>query len=328
MKRFIFKSGFFLLAGIMVFAPITLLNRTVISRIMEVRRFSLGTDIKTMIMGDSHPAASLDPALLPGSVNVSKALENFFCSYYKLKMLLDANPGIRNVILGFSYHNVSRYHENYLFRDREASTVLSRYFVLLDDDGIKKISCPTQEFVVNYLKFKIGVPIEIFNNIDLLKNFFGSPQLSNYPFWGTYYASGNTNLDSELIDKKIRRYFYGADGRYIGTSGLMVEYLEKIAGLCETRGVDLFLFNSPLHPEFRKYVPNEVRRDFEDIKEKILKAHPRVCYIDLSEYPLQDSQYGDGDHTNCHGAEIVTRLVSEAQERAIMPAGVSAHSSY
>src|SRR6266545_1841324 len=74
--------------------------------ILNSKLFILNSDVHGLIIGDSHTMTSLNPGMLPSFVNFSQMVESYFYTYYKLKHLLEKNPQIKTVVLGYSYHNL------------------------------------------------------------------------------------------------------------------------------------------------------------------------------------------------------------------------------
>jgi len=307
MSPFIRKLIIFLLVGLLLAMATSVVMKCVYTRLTNEGVFRLDESVRTIVIGDSHPKTALDPDVLADAVNTADSLENFFCSYYKLRRLLDANPSVRNVVLGFSFHNVSMHHEKILFNDECTQKLLATYFLLLDAEAIGRIRSFSKPFLINYLKYRAGVPIEIYKDDDLLRNLFGPVKFSRFPFAGGFYLSTKSNLSPDFIKKKIDVYFYDGGAEYMGTSPMMIEYLEKIIALCAERNVRLYLFNGPLHPEFRRLIPAESLNDLNALKERLLAEHPHVTYLDMVGYPLEDFQYGDGDHVNKLGSDALSR---------------------
>lgn len=309
MKPFARRLITFLLIGVLLIVAISVGMKCLYARLTCEAVFRLDESVRTIVVGDSHPKTAINPDILADTVNTADSLENYFCSFYKLRRLLDANPNLQNVILGFSYHNISKHHEKILFDDESTQKLLATYFLLFDREAICRIRSLSKPFLINYLKYHVGVPIEIYKDDDLLKNLFGPVQFARYPFAGGFYLSTNSNLSPDFIRKKIDVYFYDGGADYVGTSKMMIEYLEKIIALCAERNVRLYLFNGPLHPTFRELIPAESLNDLNALKDRLLAEHPHVTYLDMVDFPLEDSQYGDGDHVNRLGSDAVSRDV-------------------
>ena len=268
--------------------------------------------VSTIIVGDSHTQTALNPALLANSVNISISDENYLYSYAKLRMLLQHNK-VDTVVLGFSWHNILRRSERFVF-DRSANAFfLDNYFMLLDPDVIADIADYNSNFLSAYMKYVCGIPAQIYSNDLAFKQALGGRlQRRDFKFIGRYYHSDKSVISSSIVQQRIRDLFYSNEncGKYAGTSPLMLKYLFLIAGLCEKMNVRLVLFNAPVYPDYKVRIPGEAVQDFESVKKKLFAAYPAIEYLDLSGLPLDPSCYGDGDHVNALGAAIVTEHFS------------------
>lgn len=132
MLRLLGKIILFVLIILFVISPVILVNKSVVYSALNSDAFKLAPNINTLIVGDSHSWLSLDPNIITGSVNVSESGECIFYTYYKLKYFIKQNPGVlRNVILAFSYHNISKkYQEGFLFEEIKSSSSMEKYYLI------------------------------------------------------------------------------------------------------------------------------------------------------------------------------------------------------
>ena len=108
------------------------------------------------------------------------------------------------------------------------------------------------------------------------------------------------------MDAKVRLYFQDEKETYSGVSTLMVEYLKRIIQLCEEHGVDLTLYNAPLHASFKSRIPGQAITDFAQVRDQLLARFPKLHYVDHVDESLPNESFGDGDHVNSLGAAVVT----------------------
>ena len=108
MKFFIKKTLIFiclpLLALIFIISTLNFINYNR----AYTKRFDKSST--TVFCGDSHIELAINDSLMRNSVNVAKSSESFYFSYYKLKVMLNKNPSIKQVYLGISYHSLSSYY--------------------------------------------------------------------------------------------------------------------------------------------------------------------------------------------------------------------------
>jgi hypothetical protein len=90
----------------------------------------------------------------------------------------------------------------------------------------------------------------------------------------------------------------------------MSGWLWRILATCEARNIRVVLVNTPVHPRYRRRVPQSLVDAYDTTLHKALRAFPRTRYVDLSALPLEEDFYYDGDHVNSRGALIVTRILA------------------
>lgn len=282
---------------------------------MRGNGFKLAPNINTLIVGDSHTETSLDPSFLPGSVNVSASGESIFFTYYKLKYFLMQNPGVvHNVILAFSYHNISKkYQEDYLFDDIKASYSMGNYYNYLDYSGKIKLvdSRNLNNFVVYSLKNELGFPLMEYkegNTLKLLfKNYIKSSEIEGF---GGFHAYENSDLDQNKTKLKIKLYYFDDNENYAGYSQIMIDSLDNIASMCAKDHIRLYLYNAPLNLAYRHQVPVAAYDGYDKVVKSLMDRYFNVTLLDFSKEPLGDSFFLDGDHVNKIGAIAVSRKLS------------------
>lgn len=281
------------------------------SLLSDDKVFKLDQQVSVMFVGDSHAETAFNPQLIKNSDSIAKSGENYFYSYYKLKHFLDYNPQVRTIVLGHSYHNITKeYQDAFLTGDKASAS--EAYFWLIDQEGRKNLRPQGTGYLVNILKYQYGIPLQFYRNSMMQKMMTGRvlrrPDIS---FYGGYNPIDRSNLEQRFIEKKVSSYFFDTYGNYTGTSPVMVEYLDRIAGLCSRRGIRLYLVNLPLHPYYRKRVPDAAIADFTDVSALLRRKFPHLILIDWSRLNLEDRMYYDGDHVNAHGAALVSRMMAQ-----------------
>jgi len=251
-----------------------------------LKGYKLDSNIREIFIGDSHITAAIDDNLIKNSKNLSQNAEAFLYSYFKLKVILESNPEIERVYLGYSYHNISSYQKGLY-----SNFIYSRYFFILPlTERIKLVKGNIREFPLYLIIIiKSGV-----------KNLLTK---GDYTFLTDYVeAYENRSASKESMDKIINYYFY-TNGKLKDLSTINLFYFHKIIHLCKTYDVELIIINTPLHSYFRSKIPNYYinnYNDFIDINQ--LKV------IDLSTLPLNDECFWpDGDHLSKKGRLLISK---------------------
>jgi hypothetical protein len=246
-----------------------------------------------VIVGDSHTAWAIDAAGIPGVQNVSHNAEGYKYTYAKLRHLLDAEPGVKRIYLGFSFHNLSSYYDEYIAGPTFRSFV-ERYLSVLS-------LADYAELVRNDVRH---AP-DLFTKV--VRNGFASGLKRECTLYGRFSDEPMTAVFSLSSTERRIHAQYFEDGKLRGESRLNVEYLGKIIELVRERGVELVILNTPLHPEYVRRVP----REFRDAFDRYVQDHHLVVF-DFRDLALTDAEFlPDGDHTNYRGAALTSRRFAE-----------------
>lgn len=284
MKRFIIRL-------ILFFAlPLGLLVAGHIIAIKKVNSYHPEKNISICFIGDSHIQKAIDDKLVPNSKNFGKSAEQYLHSYYKIKLLLRDKQQIKKIYLGFSYHNLSSYSDEFIDGEKTAF-VGPKYFFLLPKKEQFEMLKSAQENRNVLLK-------------NLVKELVNSnlKKTKNLEFIGFYLNKfKNSSADVKSINKRIRQHFY-KENKIIPFSEKNIYYLNRIVELCKKNNVELEIINAPLHPIYKSKIPEKYIHYYDNFcKKNNLKV------LDFSEMKLlEDCYIFDGDHVSSKGSEILT----------------------
>ena len=293
---FLKRLGWFVLIpalGIMLSIPVLdFLNKTKLNGY----RVKPGTEI--LLAGDSHISTSLDDRIIPHSVNMALPAEPYYLTFFKLRAVLQTNPGIRKVILGFSYHNLSAYLDSNLY-GKKGEAITANYFLMLPHSD--------QWMLVRNFSGNLGPYFK-----EVLKS--GSKNAlkpaGRQSFSGQF---DNVFTSSHAVDSSMAkrvRYQYYSEGSLAGFSELNMAWLDSIVGLCKTQEVELIFLNTPMHARYRSDIPAPFQKRYHDMLERY-----GLPVIDLEADTMEDDRYTpDGDHLSAKGA----REISTAFPKTLM----------
>lgn len=295
MKLFV-KNIFAFFIIPLIFLIISLL---IISFISTKINYKLDNGVTEIYIGDSHIQCAINDSLLKNSKNVSEGSESFYFSYYKLKKLIEENQNIERVYLGFSYHSLSNYNDEFI-SGKYASSVLPRYIYILPfKEKLKRVNWDFK----NLSSFIKPLFPEGYNYLFKNLNFFSACGYKN--------EFTNVMASKSSMDKRLRFQYY-TDEKINKFSEINLLYLDKIINLIKTTKIDLLFLNTPLHPYYESKIPkNYITRYNEIVKLKNLKV---INFNDLS---FSDSSFlPDGDHVSVKGAyQITNELLRGKHER-------------
>ncbi len=251
--------------------------------------YKMDARITDLVIGDSHTQCAINDDLASNWKNVSERSESFYFSYYKLEGLIEENPSIERVYLGFSYHSLSEYYDKFIDGEYSAG-VSSKYFYML----------PVKE------KLKL-----IYWNVDRLPAMCGgifseSAKLLFVHEPVSFGAYSNdftgTMVSNSALEKRLKFQFY-TDERINDFSQINQLYLDRIIKLCASKEVELVFLNTPLHLNYRRGIPEVYIDKYDDL---LSQYHMKA--IDFSCLSLNDSCFvPDGDHVSRMGADITTK---------------------
>jgi hypothetical protein len=290
MKRFLHKTLLFGAGPALVSIGLLLTDRS--------PPFTMDCSIDTIIIGDSHCQCAIDDAHLFGVTNLSMNSEGYLFSYAKLRFLLQDNPGIKIVLVGFSFHNLSSYYDEYLW-GRQSQVPVRRYAQLLTISEKSALIIRSPDTVVSLLRGSLPtwIPAEESN-----------PRL---PFLGAFEP---INTEKPLNKESMlgrARYQYYAGNNVAAFSVFNRRYLDKIVQLCREQEKRLIFLNTPLHATYRDLVPDIYKTEYESLRQSY-----GVEVIDFHDLALSDDCFlPDGDHVNSLGAQRVTDYLARATSR-------------
>lgn len=288
MYQFLKKALLFLGFGIFMFTTVfcffSIMNKT------DLEQYKLKLETADILIGDSHVENGLNDDALKGFVNLAHYAESYYLSYYKLKLLLEHNPQIQNVYLGYSFHNLSNYYDDFI-SGKYANAVSSEYFFILPLFEQAQCMFWNLQSLSTYMNksFEYGYK----NLVDT----------NNVSFMGGYQNSYfNTFANVPAIDRRINAQFY-KDGDIREFSSINLDYLNRIIKLCKLEDIDLYFMNMPLQQYYRMKLPEVYIHKYHEI---INDNHIQV--IDLSNLTLKDDCFMvDGDHVSKKGAQQTTK---------------------
>ena len=253
------------------------------------KRYELKDQDFTVFIGDSHIRSSLNDNLVKNHVNLSLDAETFYFSYFKLKLLLRENSHVKRVYLGFGYHSLSSFYDDFI-TGNNSKIISSNYFFIL----------PVKEQIKYMFWNRMELPSYMRTNFKNKYNNLKGKWV--YSFNEGYFNQSKDTASIKYMNRRLQAQFY-LKGKAKAFSSINIEYLKKIKHLCKSNDIELVLFNTPLHSFYKNNIPAEYLIKFEGlIKEYDFKI------IDLSNLVMDDDCFRkDGDHVTVKGAVIITQ---------------------
>ncbi|MEP6711607.1 MAG: hypothetical protein ABJA37_04280 [Ferruginibacter sp.] len=261
----------------------------------QVAKVKFGKNINIMVCGDSHTESAVNDEILQHSINISHSSEPYFYTYNVIKTLINNNPRINTIIMGYSFHSLSGSYDVAIFKEEFTKTMYPDYLPILDARSISTLVSK------NIYGISRSIP-------NVLKNMFYSilnkpSNVASYPFIGHYYKSRNSNINDSTINKAIMRHYYKKDSAECEFSAIQEEYLKQIIQFCNNRNIKLILLSTPVSKGYYDKIPIKFVNNYY-LKASEFKQQANL--LDLHDLKLSKECYGDGDHINEYGAKILT----------------------
>lgn len=247
------------------------------------KSFTIADTYTEVFLGDSHVRYAVNDSLLKNSTNLGNSSESTYFSYYKLHQLLKSNQSIRTVYLGFSYHNISDYYDEYI-SGQYALGVAPNYFYLLPfTEQLQMIGWNTKRLPL-FVKAILKSGVKIWRNQNTFTGGFDNPHI-------------NTTANQATMDERLALQYYSND-TLNSFSTLNLKSFVNIVALCKEKQVELVIVNTPMHPYYQSKVPQE----FIDKYHSLIHEY-NLRTIDLTLLQLPDSGFqGEGDLVSITGA--------------------------
>lgn len=253
----------------------------------------IGDGYNAILIGDSHTMWAIDDSKLEGVRNISLNAEGYRYSYLKLKQLFEKEQGIEQVYIGFGYHNLSGYFDDYITGPKFLN-FFDRYLPVL--------------MLEDYKQVILGSPKNAFSLVSKLgKRGWKSGLARQCRLYGDFPQEIKMDTyRADVMERRINDQFYTDDGLW-GMSQSNYQSLVELIELCRELGIEPIMLNTPLHPEYVNQVPKKYR----EIYENFLVDYQLSSFA-FEGLNLSDEHFlPDGDHTNYEGAMLSTEHFQE-----------------
>jgi hypothetical protein len=295
MFEFVFKSLKWFL--IMIITQVII----VISLVMLLDKINLRSFIVTKnrnnkdgmvyILGNSHPECAINDSLLSGNyANIAQSAEPLFYTVIKARRLLTDHSKIDTMIVEFTNNSLTTV--KWVISDSSLMRNYKKYFALMNpEEHAFLIEKNPAKFFKTFFSI---TPFEIFSNrknvdggyLFLVRNKIeGFDKLANNASIVNHEAESNTVPNEE----------------YFGFANL----LSMIKNYPQTFFI---ITRMPLHKSYKglvneKYYQNCIKQ---------LNINKNCRYLDFSNYPLNDEDFGDDEHLNYQGARKFTPIFRDS----------------
>ena len=114
-------------------ANITVIGLILSSDLLCRRYFSYDVpeDRNMLIAGDSHPECAITDEVLTNSFNLSQSGSTYYYTYLKVREMIDHNPQIDTLILGYAFGEIDQTRDEWYFDEELVRWKLSTHSFLM-----------------------------------------------------------------------------------------------------------------------------------------------------------------------------------------------------
>lgn len=263
-------------------------------------------DNKTIVViGDSHPECAINDRILDNTFNFSKSGTSSFYSYVKIRKILDVNPHIEKVVVGFNYADITESKNRWLTGSQYLKSKLPRYFFLMN----------ISEFAMILKKSPIGTLKSLFSaTIFLLEDILSkNKDIVKNTNWGGYLYHTKDGLEENLKElEKNKKEEIKLDKNkmedvdLLFSNSIQLKYLKKIYELSIAYEKEVILINTPVYIEAineKKYLES-----YSTFANEFL---PKAKLINHASLAIPVTGYADTNHLNYKGAEFYSKYLKE-----------------
>lgn len=244
--------------------------------------FKLNSNPKYLVLGHSHSECAFNDSLIDNFKNLSESGESYFYTYFKAKEVLKQNPSIETVFVEFTNNQINESMNYWIWKEKYMVNRFPKYSPFMNNYDKLVLA---QNNLSGYLN---STSLSLKQNFSRLleQNFSYSKSIGGY----RYLVRDKT--DSLLNNIKISKE------KNILISEINLNYLSKLIRFCEQQGKNVILIRSPQHKKHLGY-SNELT--YQKIRNN---RYSSIEYLDFSNFPLKNSEFGDLEHLNHKGAKI------------------------
>lgn len=245
--------------------------------------FKLDSNPKYIVVGHSHPECAFNDSLIFDFQNISQSGESYFYNYLKTKKIIEQNPSIKVVFIEYTNNQINETMNNWIWGTKYMNRGYTKYspFMSLTDKRML--------FYNNHSDYLNSYSLSVKNNLErVFKN--------DYSY--SKKIGGYRDLKRDKTDSLVANKVPYKIKSITNISEANLFYLSSLIEFCKEKELDVILIRSPLHKYYSGYL-NEIK-----YKEILNKKYSNIDYIDFSNFPLTNSEFGDLEHLNHKGAKV------------------------
>lgn len=262
----------------------------------QISKITVSKNINVIVCGDSHTQTAINDSKLIHTLNISQNSEPYLATFNVIKTLTKNNTQIKTIVLGYSFHSLSNVFDDIIYKEKHKTDFYARYLPILDLESISLISKRNLIGVIQSFPLSLNTWITIRHTLkqDIIN-------YNDYKFFGKYYRSKKSNCNTKYINLSIIRHYYNKK-KIREFSNIQIKYLLEIATYCKKNRLNLILLNTPVNNQYYKKIPTNFKKKYYST---FVKINTKAKLLDLHKFNLEKKHFGDGDHINQYGADLL-----------------------
>lgn len=283
MKKFILR----VITLITIFIALMIIYEIITDKLISsVGEFKLKSNPKYIVLGHSHPESAYNDKIINNFSNLAQSGESYFYTFQKVKEVLKQNNSIETIFIEFTNNQINENMNDWTWGDKYINNKYPLFSSFIAKDA--NLLLLNNNYAGFFNSFAISSKKKFFR---IIKNDFDySDEIGGYK----YLVRDKTD---SIIENSKNLYNPSNILKYNQKiSKINILYLHKIINLVNDHGVRIILIRSPLHQRYSGYI-NE-----KHYKKILDREFGNLSYLDLSKFPLKNSEFGDLEHLNYKGA--------------------------
>lgn len=289
MRRFITECLLFC-ASFVALTAVTIVGVVALER--RVVRFDLPEDKTVVIVGDSHLECAIDDSQMSDVVNLAKTGTSYVYSYLKVKAIIDRNPQLSTVVLGYSPAELRP--DRWIWSDLWLAPYLPSHLFLFDHQALLRGLRANPVGVVRNL---CRTPPE--GVVAIIAYLSSDHSLSR---WG-----GHLPLNWTYTPKPGQRRATPEMGENPEYSQLQKEYLLKIYRMAQDNNIRLVLAYAPVLSVYAEGFSTEEMNHYRSFAQSEM---PDALLVDHSGFVCPLDHFADPHHLNIKGAKNYSKFLA------------------
>jgi hypothetical protein len=253
----------------------------------------LDKNVRTLVVGNSHPQCAINDSLFGNCKNFARAGEPFIYLQFKLEKLLVDNPQVDRVILEISDHEFKHQLRNWIYKPMVVESAVKAYWAFWPIDFHQQMFSVIGLKYFSYLL--LGQQKYLISLMQLEEEFFD--QLS----WGGFKNS-KVHFDAKKKEESQVIKSVKCDSLFQPVSENFFAF-KRIQEICDKYNKEIVFIRCPIHIS----KPNCFQSDYK----RLIGESLEIKVLDFRDFPLLDEDFADEEHLNGQGAFKFTSMLKD-----------------